>query len=135
MTAVFADTSYWVAMVNPNDQHHRAAVGTEIGSRRLVTSQFVLLEVASFGARPGARAQAVGLLRTIAADRRIRVVPASARLFDEGLELFRASTDKQWSLTDCTSFVLMRRLRLTDALTADRHFEQAGFRALLRKAR
>jgi predicted nucleic acid-binding protein len=132
MTGVFADTSYWIAIVNPRDQRHAAATALDIGARPLVTSQFVLLEVASFAASAPARAHASGLIRSILADTRMRVVPASSRLFAEGLDLFQRHPDKHWSLVDCTSFVLMRRLRLRDALTADRHFEQAGFKALLR---
>jgi hypothetical protein len=53
-------------------------------------------------------------------------------MLDRGLTLFSRRPDKEWSLTDCTSFVVMQQERLTDALTTDHHFEQAGFRALLR---
>jgi predicted nucleic acid-binding protein len=61
------------------------------------------------------------------------VIPASQELFDKGVELYDARPDKQWSLTDCISFVLMEQRGITEALTADRHFEQAGFVALLAK--
>jgi len=60
------------------------------------------------------------------------VIPASSELFEAGLELYRSRADKQWSMTDCISFVVMRREGITDALTADRRFEQAGFHVLLR---
>ena len=59
-------------------------------------------------------------------------MPASRRLFTRGLALYKERTDKEWSLTDCISFVIMRDLKLSAALTADRHFEQAGFMALLK---
>ena len=62
----------------------------------------------------------------------VRIVPASRELLDRGFELFSRCADKDWSLTDCTSFVVMREEGLTDALTTDHHFEQAGFKALLR---
>jgi predicted nucleic acid-binding protein len=59
-------------------------------------------------------------------------VPASPELFQRGVELFRARPDKEWSLTDCISFVVMTEKGLSEALTGDRHFEQAGFHALLK---
>jgi predicted nucleic acid-binding protein len=52
-------------------------------------------------------------------------------LFAAGVELYGTRPDKEWSLTDCISFVVMKREGLTDALTGDRHFEQAGFKVLL----
>ena len=56
---------------------------------------------------------------------------ATSELFERGLALYNARPDKEWSLTDCISFVVMADEGLTDALTGDRHFEQAGFTALL----
>jgi uncharacterized protein len=61
------------------------------------------------------------------------IVPPNQELFDEGIHLFAERPDKEWSLTDCISFIIMREYDLTDALTADHHFEQAGFRILLPK--
>jgi predicted nucleic acid-binding protein len=59
------------------------------------------------------------------------VIPPSQRLFEDGLRLFAERPDKEWSLTDCVSFLVMKRHGLTDALTADRHFSQAGYNPLL----
>jgi hypothetical protein len=59
------------------------------------------------------------------------IVPADSSVFDAGMALYRRRTDKEWSLTDCISFVVMQRDGLTEALTGDHHFEQAGFTALL----
>ena len=59
------------------------------------------------------------------------IVPASQDVFEQGVELFENRLDKDWSLTDCISFIVMRERGLTEALTGDHHFEQAGFRALL----
>ncbi len=72
------------------------------------------------------------LLSGVQSDPRTHVVPASRELFGRGFELFARRKDKEWSFTDCTSFVVMREQALEDALTADRHFEQAGFKALFR---
>jgi hypothetical protein len=68
----------------------------------------------------------------IEADSAVRVVAVDDGLFRERLDLFRQRPDKDWSLTDCISFVLMQRERMTQALTADHHFQQAGFVALLK---
>ncbi len=62
----------------------------------------------------------------------IQIVPASADLFDRGFHYFTERPDKEWSLTDCISFVVMNERGITEGLTADHHFEQAGFVALLR---
>jgi predicted nucleic acid-binding protein len=66
------------------------------------------------------------------ADPRIQIEPCSDALFSAGLELYRRRADKSWSLTDCMSFVVMWREGITEALTGDHHFEQAGFVALLK---
>lgn len=63
----------------------------------------------------------------------IRVVPVDTSLFRRAVELYRSRQDKEWGLTDCISFVTMEDEHLLDALTADRHFSQAGFRAVMRR--
>jgi predicted nucleic acid-binding protein len=63
----------------------------------------------------------------------IHVVSVDTRLFEDGLSLYQSRPDKTWGLNDCISFVVMNERGLTDALTSDRHFVQAGFRALLRE--
>jgi predicted nucleic acid-binding protein len=62
----------------------------------------------------------------------LTIVEANRAIYDAGLNLYAQRPDKDWSLTDCISFVVMKRLRLTEALTADKHFEQAGFKVLLK---
>jgi uncharacterized protein len=72
-------------------------------------------------------------LRTLwRTDQALTVVEASHDLFERGLDLFGKRPDKEWSLTDCISFVVMQEQGLTDALTADHHFDQAGFVRLLK---
>ena len=72
------------------------------------------------------------LLPRLEADPNALVIPASQQLFRQGYRLFANRHDKQWSLTDCTSFVVMEEHGLTDALSSDHHFEQAGFNVLLK---
>jgi predicted nucleic acid-binding protein len=132
MSGVFADTAFYVAVVSPRDALHGAA--REFASSfqgRIVTTEFVLLEVANFFNHVGQRSAFVDLMRDLRSASAGDIVPASSELFERGFDLYSSRPDKEWSLTDCTSFVVMNDFGLTDALAADRHFGQAGFRALL----
>jgi uncharacterized protein len=92
----------------------------------------VLVELGSALSRCGDRALFVPFVEHLLANSDTLFVSASSSLFRRGLALFDAREDKNWSLTDCISFVVMKQRRLTDSLTKDQHFEQAGFNALLR---
>jgi uncharacterized protein len=81
---------------------------------------------------PGIRGHVHKFLLRLATDPKTQVVAADAAWYERGLALYAARPDKSWSLTDCISFEVMTELGLTEALTADHHFEQAGFRALLK---
>jgi predicted nucleic acid-binding protein len=132
VTSQFADTGFYVALLNPRDAlHTRALDRADVSGVLIVTTEYVLLEVATFFAAPAGRGLFVQLVRDIQADPHTLIVPASPVLFDRALDLFASRPDKGWSLTDCASFVAMADRRLTDALTADRHFAQAGFAPLL----
>lgn len=133
MKGAFVDTSFLIACVLAKDAWHDRAIARQrriVG--RLVTTEYVLMEFVDALSQPPVRRSAlaaVGLLRRQPA---VRIVAASTALMDEGLALHALYADKAWSLTDCISFSVMKREGLSDALTSDRHFEQAGFRALLR---
>jgi predicted nucleic acid-binding protein len=98
---------------------------------RFVTTRAVLLEIGNAFSRSPLRRQAAGLLESFEKDSQFEIIPLSEALYQRGLEVFRRWTDKDWSLVDCVSFVVMQDRGLTDSLTTDRHFNQAGFRALL----
>jgi len=98
----------------------------------MVTTDWVLTEVVDALAAPANRALAVALLDSLQHDPHTIIIPAEHGLFEAGLDLFRGRPDKEWTLTDCISFVVMQRHQLTEALTADHHFEQAGFSILLK---
>jgi hypothetical protein len=91
----------------------------------------VLLEIGNALSRLRYRAAAVSLLEAIDQDPMIEVVPVSENVFTRAFERFKARADKEWGMTDCISFIVMEERNVTDALTADVHFRQAGFRALL----
>ncbi len=133
MSVVFADTFYFIALSNPSDGHHAAAVrAAESLKSRLLTTHYVLIEVADALSAPRFRADVAGFLRQLAIDPGTEIIGPNIPLYERGLELYAQRLDKAWSLTDCTSFVVMTERGLTEALTGDAHFEQAGFRALLR---
>ncbi len=132
MTGVFADSFYFFALVSPTDEaHHRAVELSESLDVPIVTTAWVLTEVADGLSRSRHRRAFSAILSQLRADLRDTVVPASQRLFDAGCDPYNARDDKQWSLTDCISFVVMHERGLAEALTGDHHFEQAGFKALL----
>jgi predicted nucleic acid-binding protein len=131
--AGFADTSYFLALLIPADVNHPAARRWAEGNRTpLITSEYVLIEVGNYLSPVPARRLFGQFLRAVGSNSRMTVVPASSDLLARGSELYEARPDKPWSLTDCISFVIMTDHALRDALSADRHFEQAGFRALLK---
>lgn len=131
MTPVFADAFYYIALISARDTWHKQVVQFSEGFYRpTVTTAFVLMEVADGSASPTERANFVRLLDALREDTDCTIIPPSRELFERGVQLYRARTDKGWSLTDCISFVVIRDLGLTEALTADVHFEQAGFAAL-----
>ena len=130
--AVFVDTAFYVALMNPRDELHASAVavaGRHVDPR--VTTKYVLVDAGNFLSAPTRRASFGRLWDAVAADRQTRVVPDSAELLTAGVNRFRSRPDKEWSLTDCLSMVVMERENLTAALTGDHHFRQAGFTPLL----
>lgn len=132
---LFMDASFAIAVVSPRDQHHGHAtiLLRQIKAHRipLVTTHPVLLEVGNALAKRPLRAKAVALLDSYDRDPLVEITPLSEELFERGRRLYKQHHDKTWGLNDCISFAVMRERGLTDALTADRHFRQAGFRPLL----
>ena len=133
--AWFVDTGYVIALVSPRDRFHavakQLAEQIKVGDVRLVTSQAVILEIGAALSRLHFRAAAVRLIETLQTDPSIDVIPLSDALLQRAFALFRDRSDKEWSLTDCVSFEIMRERDIADALTPDAHFEQATFKALM----
>ena len=97
----------------------------------MVTTRAVVLEIGNALAKQRFRRGAVALLAAIESDPRVEIVPLAEELCARSGELFRRHSDKEWGLTDCVSFVVMRDKGISEALSTDHHFEQAGFRPLL----
>lgn len=131
MTAFFADTFYYLALLNPNDAtHHKAVALAQTVTQYKVTTAWVLTEIADALAAPEQREVFVAFLKELRNDPTVTIVPATQDLFDRGFLLYARRLDKEWPLTDCISFVVMQERGLHEALTGDKHFEQAGFRML-----
>lgn len=132
MKAVFADAFYFVALLNRSDQYHaKVTAVARLWHENLITTEWVLTEFADALAESRGRRLASPLIRDLFQDPKVQIIPVTSDLFQRGLRLYEERQDKGWTLTDCTSFVVMRDEGITDALTGDHHFEQAGFRALL----
>src|SRR4029453_1098342 len=148
MRPLFADTFYWIALLNRRDAWYRRVVAFSrtLGTRSFVTTEWVLAEVLAVHDAPGGvrgeflafysaagevtRQRAAAKTREILQDPGIQVLPPSQALFLDGLALYEARLDKQYSLTDCISMHVMRREGLMDVLTNDHHFTQEGFHIL-----
>jgi uncharacterized protein len=132
MTLAFADTFYFLAILNVKDAAHQRAVDfSTTHETALLTTAWVLTELADALADLRHRHAFQKVIDELRADPDTIIVPPSQRLFEQGVDRYNARTDKEWSLTDCISFVVMEQNGVEEALTGDHHFEQAGFRALL----
>ena len=133
MNLVFADAYYFVARLNRRDQHHARVLKFSRDFRaRILTSDWVLMEVADALAESESRSRVRDFILHLRQSAACEIVPATRELLDRALELYHRHADKEWTLTDCVSFVVMRERKVTNALTGDKHFEQAGFVALLK---
>lgn len=135
MSEVFLDTAYAIALSVASDAHHERAVALaeqlEADATRMITTRAVLLEIGNALSKQRYRPAAVALLDALEQDSQVEIVALSDALYAQALELFRNRPDKDWGLIDCVSFVVMQERGLTEALTTDEHFAQAGFKPLL----
>ena len=133
--AYFADTSFWIALSSRRDRFHARALEWSQYSARtkaaLVTTEVVLWEWLNALSDPATRGIAAEGYRRCHCDPQIEVVPPHADFLDAAVRLYEARQDKDWSFTDCLSFVVMEQRRLAHSLTTDHHFLQAGFQPVL----
>lgn len=133
---LFVDTGYFLALALPRDSWNgvarKWAKRCKQHKYKLVTTHAVLMEVGAALARTPLRQLAGSILQAAQQDPALQVLACDTALYEKALALFLAHPDKNWSMTDCASFVAMGECGLTHALSADHHFEQAGFVALLK---
>ena len=133
MTDVFVDTSFLVALVNEKDQNHRLALelAERFTGQRLVTTDAILLEIGNALSRNFKR-QSVEIIEEFLTSDDVQVIHLHPPLFRKAFDLYKSRSDKVWGLIDCVSFVVMKDLGIAEALSADKHFDQAGFNILIR---
>jgi hypothetical protein len=130
---LFLDTVFIQALLNRHDQYHHQAkliLSRVRAAREVWITEAVLIEVGNALSALN-REAAARFIHQCYATGNMRVVTVDTSLLDHALQLYRSRPDKTWSLTDCISFVLMEEQGLTQVVTADKHFQQAGFQALL----
>ncbi|MBM4296375.1 MAG: type II toxin-antitoxin system VapC family toxin [Deltaproteobacteria bacterium] len=129
----FIDTLFVVALINQRDAYHQKAtqLADEYEGKLLLTTDVVLLEIGNALAR-NFKQQAVEVIDDFLWSSEVEIVRLSPPLFENAYSLYRQYQDKEWGLIDCVSFVVMREAGVSEALTFDQHFTQAGFRALMR---
>jgi len=136
MRTVFADTCYWIALLNPRDQTHDNAVSVskDLGKARIITTDEVLTEFLNYFGTRGAffRCAATRLVARMQSDPAIQIAKQTHDGFLAGYRLYQLRPDKGYSLTDCISMAVMRREATREVLSNDEHFAQEGFSCLLR---
>lgn len=132
MNRVFLDTSFVIALVNDRDDYYEKAQELSPVYMRdyLVTTDAVLLEIGNSLAKDF-RKEAIEIIRILRNSIKTEVIEIDADLFGKGINLYEKFQDKKWGLVDCISFVVMQERGISDALTSDKHFTQAGFRVLM----
>ena len=133
MRRLFVDSFYYIALINPKDQHHQHArtIAPQLAGSRFWTTDLILTEVADALSDPRLRHHAANYVRTLAQSPETTVIRLTPELFERALSLYEHRHDKAWSLTDCLSFVVMQDHGLREALTGDQHFTQAGYAPVL----
>lgn len=135
--AVFVDASAWLALINEADADHSKAKTIRDALLRskkgFLVTDYVIVEIANSLSKTRWRSHAVKLINSIRETDSIEVIAVDKEILDDAWILYSTRTDKEWSLTDCVSFVVMKKHGIRDAFTSDRHFEQAGFDVLVRK--
>lgn len=131
---IFVDTGFLLALAQPKDAlHARALEWAGYLSEPFLVTEYILVETVNNLSKRADRLRAYSILEMISQDANYTIIHASPELFAAGLRLHGDRPDKEWSLTDCISFQLMRERGISRALAYDIHFEQAGFEALLRR--
>jgi len=134
--AVFVDTSAWLALINESDADHAKAkiIRDKLlhSKKRFFVTEHIIVEIANSLSKVRWRAHAVKLINAIRDTEFINVVELDKEAYDESWQMYSDRTDKEWSLTDCISFTVMKRNGMRDAFTNDHHFEQAGFNVLIK---
>lgn len=132
MSRIFLDASFYVALLNQQDEYHEQAVALSRSLREaVVTTEYVLIELGNWLSQTGDKEAFRELLERMEDDERTLIVPCSSNLFLQAVEVYTTRTERNWTLSDCISFVVMQREEITRVATLNPAFAQAGFDMLL----
>jgi predicted nucleic acid-binding protein len=134
---LFVDTAYVIALLNPRDAYHKKAkelLPQLRTAHEVWITEAILIEVGNSLACAN-RIAAVSFINSCYVTANVKVVSIDKALFHRAIEFYYVHKVKEWGLTDCISFIVMKDHDLTKAFTSDEHFQQVGFRALLRQSR
>ncbi|TFI53450.1 PIN domain-containing protein [Mastigocladus laminosus UU774] len=133
VTKIFVDTLFVVALINQRDQYHQRAseLADNLETHPLITTDAVLLEIGNALAR-NYKNEAIEIIEHFCTSDEVEIVRLTPELFAQAFTLYKIHQDKGWGLVDCISFVVMKQAEVSQALTFDQHFVQAGFQALMR---
>ncbi|MBF0227604.1 MAG: type II toxin-antitoxin system VapC family toxin [Desulfobacterales bacterium] len=130
---IFLDTAYVLALLNRRDQYHDKAkflLDRVRKASEIWLTEAILVEIGnalSSVDREGAANFIISCYNTSV----FHVVTVDTELMHKAVKLYQSKNDKDWGLTDCISFVVMKESELYLAMTTDKHFCQAGFQALM----
>ncbi|NEO85242.1 MAG: type II toxin-antitoxin system VapC family toxin [Spirulina sp. SIO3F2] len=128
---IFLDTSYVIALVNERDQYHAQAqvLSEQYEMADFLVTEAIFLEIGNALCR-GLKQEAISVIQYFWDAAEVEIITLTPELLLEGFALYQKYQDKEWSLVDCISFVVMRQQGVQNVLTFDHHFEQAGFQQL-----
>lgn len=131
---IFIDSVFIIALVNKRDEHHEQAaqLARQTAGQPVLVTDTVLLEVGNALSR-NHKQEAIRVIERFLSAAEVEIVHLTPKLFEQAFSMYKAYQDKAWGLVDCISFVVMQEAGVVSALTLDRHFEQAGFQALMRE--
>jgi hypothetical protein len=129
----FIDTGYVLALIFKDDEYHAVAQSAATSVNKALTTKAVVTEIGNSLSQIAWRWVAVDTIEDLHKDPNVEILSVDTSLFDRSVQLYSSRRDKDWSMTDCISFVAMEERGITEALTTDHHFQQAGFRAILRE--
>lgn len=124
---IFIDTCYWISLIDPSDSLHDRAekIEAKLQGNELYTTELVLVELLNALSDPKFRKIAAGYVEMLR--RKIKIRKLDNSTFETGLDLYKKRPDKSWGHVDCFSFQVMTSSSISEAVSFDSHFRQAGF--------
>lgn len=133
---VFVDTFAWVAAINKSDNYHKISLKTIeylIKKKiKLITTNYVIIETINALSKVEFRKAVIEFIKKLEASPSIEIIKITDETYNNAWILYQKRIDKDWGITDCTSFEVMRMFNIKKAFTYDRHFEQAGYSLVLK---